>query len=140
MTSATQSHHRTATSSKRPASSETRPPDQIAEGAESSAPSSDELASSLGTRGARVVEDHHHSPGGHGPDVEGSETIDAAGDLHSDDRDIDDNDDALEAAVESRADIEDIANEDEGTDEAIEESERSFLEEPVRSAKPLHLV
>lgn len=90
--------------------------------------SSGELASTLGPLRASVIENHHHAPGGHGPDPDGSEVVDAAGDVHSDDRDVDDSDDAVtaavNAAVEHQADVPDIENVGRLPDEDVEESER----------------
>jgi hypothetical protein len=99
--------------------------------------SSGELASTLGDHRAGVIGSHHHVPGGHGPDPDGSEVVDAAGDLHSDDRDVDDSEAAVGAAVEPRGDISDIENVGGLQDEDIEESERSFLDEPAGEPDPL---
>ena len=77
------------------------PPRRIARRPIDVARSSGDLASSLGTSARPVVADTHHHPlGGHGPDLDGPEVIDAAGDVHSDDRDVDDNEAALTAAVD----------------------------------------
>jgi hypothetical protein len=130
---------RTKASSKgKPAQDKPSQPD-VASTTEELKSSSGELASTLGDHRAGVIESHHHAPGGHGPDPDGSEVVDAAGDLHSDDRDVDDSESAIEAAVDRKAGIADIENVGRipGEDiEDIEETERSFLDEPATEPDP----
>jgi hypothetical protein len=127
---------RTKASSKvKPAQDNPSQP-RVAATAEELKSSSGELASTLGDHRAGIIESHHHAPGGHGPDPDGAEVVDAAGDLHSDDRDVDDSENAIEAAVDRKAGIADIENVGRLEGEDIEESERSFLDEPATEPDP----